>query len=255
VIAGADVQLEVFEGPLDLLLHLIKKNDLDIADIPISQITSEYLRWVDMMKELRLDVAGEFLVMASTLMQIKARQLLPSHGETAAEGNDPRAELVNRLLEYQRFKSAAKELELRLASRKDVHFRSLPSFTEDDVHMDVSLVDLLGAFRDVLKNLKTDVREIVHDEVPLEAKIRSILDFMGENPRASFRDLLARETTRRGLIVTFLALLELIRLKRIAARQADTFGEIRLYRLDALPEEPAPPAAAPTTPEETHGHD
>jgi segregation and condensation protein A len=227
-----DVHLDIFEGPLDLLLYLIRKSDLDIYDIPISQITSEYLAYMDVMKDLSLDVAGEFLVMASTLMQIKAQTLLPAPSVEGDDGPDPRAELVNRLLEYQRYKEAAKELHHKLEANKDVFYRGAPVFSENDYHMDASLFDLLDAFRDVLKELKPEVREVLYEEIPIEFKTREILDFMEGRPYATFRELLRLATNRHGLIVTFLALLELIRLKQIVARQVQIFGEIRVYKIE-----------------------
>lgn len=230
------VKLEIFEGPLDLLLFLIKKNDLNVQDIPISQITSEFLQYLDMMKDLNLNVAGEFLVMAATLMQIKARTLLPAPSREEEEAVDPRADLVNRLLEYQRYKEASRRLEGRLAVTKDVHFRGTPLIGESDFTMEASLFDLLDAFRDVLKNLRPRVREIESEDVPIEVKIRSVLDFLSSRPYATFREILERETSRRGLIITFLAILELIRIKQIVARQSDVFSEIRVYRREALPE-------------------
>jgi segregation and condensation protein A len=256
------VVVEVYEGPLDLLLHLIKKSDLNIFDIPIAKITGDYLATVEVMKELSLDLAGEFLVMATTLMQIKARMLLPAPPAEGEDGPDPRVDLVNRLVEYQRYKEAARVLEAKMHRQKDIHFKAAPLFSESDYTMEASLFDLLDAFRDVLKGLKPEVREIVHEEVPLEVKIRQILAFLADRPFATFKDILRRETTRRGLIVTFLAVLELIRLKQIVARQMEHFGEIRVYRMDALPEErpaapepetePQPaPSAAGETPEET----
>jgi segregation and condensation protein A len=232
-VSAHEVHLEVFEGPLDLLLHLIQKNDLDVYDIPISQITSEYLAYIDILKEMQLDVAGEFLVMASTLMQIKARTLLPAPAVEGEEGPDPRAELVNRLLEYQRYKEASRDLEKRLQNNKDFHYRGAPVFSEDDYTLDVSLFDLLDAFRDVLKELRPEVREILYEEIPIEVKIREVLTFLEGRDYATFREILRRETTRHALIVTFLALLELIRLKQIVARQTDLFGEIRVYRSEA----------------------
>jgi segregation and condensation protein A len=253
-----DVRLDIYEGPLDLLLHLIQKNDLDIYDIPISQITSEYLHYIDLLKEMRLDLAGEFLVMAATLMQIKARTLLPAPSTEGEEGPDPRAELISRLLEYQRYKEAAKVLDQRLQSNKEVHYRGAPVFSEEDYSLDASLFDLLDALRDVLKELKPDVREILYEEIPIEVKIRDILSFLESRAFATFREILSRENTRHGLIVTFLAILELIRLKQIVARQPETFGEIRVYRSEAtadislIEETPAPesevlpqPAAKP----------
>ncbi len=249
------VSLEIYKGPLDLLLFLIKKNDLNIFDIPVSTITGDYLSTIEIMKELKLDMAGEFLVMAATLMQIKARLLLPAPPTEGEDGPDPRVDLVNRLVEYQRYKEASRVLEARLVRQKDVHFKGAPLFSEGDYTMEASLFDLLDAFRDVLKNLKPEVREILHEEVPIEVKIRQILAFLSERPFATFKEILQREITRRGLIVTFLAILELIRLKQIVARQMEMFGEIRVYRMEALPQElkgdvtaETEPAPAPATP-------
>ena len=240
-------KVDVYEGPFDLLLHLIKKEDLNVFDIPIARITGEYLAAVEVMKELTLDGAGEFLVLAATLMQIKAKMLLPAPSTEGEEGPDPRVDLVNRLMEYQRYKEAARVLEAKLVRQKDVHFKSAPLLAEGDFTMEASLFDLLDAFRDVLKNLKPEVREIVYEEVPLEVKIRNILFFLSDKPFATFKEILQRETTRKGLIVTFLAILELIRLKQIVARQVEHFGDIRVYRMEALPKEieQTPAAAEP----------
>ncbi|HRY30697.1 MAG TPA: segregation/condensation protein A, partial [Elusimicrobiota bacterium] len=193
----------------------------------------------------------------ATLMQIKARTLLPAPTtETGEEGPGPRAELINRLLEYQRYKEAAKELEKRLQSHKDLHYRGSPIFAEEDYALDVSLFDLLDAFRDVLKELKPEIREVLYEEIPLEVKIREILTYLEGRPFVTFREILKKETTRHALIVTFLAILELIRLKQISARQAEIFGEIRIYRSEALaqisliPETPAEPNPAPISPSE-----
>lgn len=229
-----EVKLDIFEGPLDLLLHLIQKNDLPIHDIPISQITSEYLAYIDVLKEMKLDMAGEFLVMASTLMQIKARTLLPAPEVEGEEGPDPRAELINRLLEYQRYKEAARTLEQRMISQREYHYRGAPIFSEEDYSLDASLFELLDAFRDVLKELKPEVREIVFEEIPIEVKIREILSYLEGKDHVTFRDILRREKTRHALIVSFLAILELIRLKQIVARQTQLFGEIRIYRSEAI---------------------
>jgi len=232
-----EVNLDVFEGPLDLLLYLIKRSDLNIHDIPISRITSEYLGMLDLLKDLNLNLAGDYLVMAATLMQIKAKSLLPVPASLAEEEEDPRANLVNRLLEYQRFKEASRHLEQKLIASKDVHFRGAPVLNDTDYTMEASLFDLLDAFRDVLKNLKPRVREIESDDVPIEVKIKDVLAFLASRPFATFKEILTRETTRRGLIITFLAVLELIRLRQIAARQTESFGDIRVYHVNALPKE------------------
>src|SRR5580704_15135869 len=169
---GNDVRLENFEGPLDLLLFLIRKNDLDIYDIPIAQITQEYLSYLDLIKELNLEMAGEFLVMASTLMQIKAQMLLPSPEGEAAEGPDPRAELINKLLDYQRYKEAASLLTVYNEKAKDVFYRQvLPSFGEDDFVLSASVFDLMEAFQHVLDDAPQEVGQIIREEIPLEVKI------------------------------------------------------------------------------------
>jgi len=226
------VKLEIFEGPLDLLLYLIKKNDLDIYDIPISQITAEYLEYVELMKMLSLDSVGEFLVMAATLMQIKARMLLPTQpGEMEKEEEDPRAELVARLLEYEKFKEAAKYFESRELQQQEIFVRREQKFTDEDFLLEVNLFDLLESFRKVIKEAKEEVKEIIYEEIPIENKIRYILSCLEEKKYITFRQLFNPAEGRLSFIVTFLALLELIRLKQITARQNHPFGEIRIYKL------------------------
>lgn len=225
-----DVRLDAFEGPLDLLLHLIRKNDMEITEIPISQITHEYLGYLDLMKELNLEIAGDFLVMASTLIEIKMKMLLPRHDAESSE-EDPRTELINRLLEYQRYKDASKKLLEGAVQAKDVFYRGAPVFAEDDFRLDAGLFDLLASFQKLLKEAKTEVREILHEEIPLEDKIRQVLTWLEQKEFMTFEELFQKETRRMGLIVTFLAVLELIRTKQIQVRQAVPFGEIRVYRL------------------------
>lgn len=239
-----DVKLEIFEGPLDLLLYLIKKHDLDIADIPIAQITQDYLQYVNLLKELNLEVAGEFLVMAAALMEIKAQMLLPRPILDEEEGPDPRAALVEKLLEYQRFKQAAQQLMQRAEEAKDIGYRMHPpEFHEADYALEVSFFELLDAFRDVLERIPKEIQEIVIEELPLEAKIREILGALEGQSFLTLQALFGRETRRLGVIVTFLALLELIRLKQVIVRQARLFGEIRIYPLPVT----APGAAMAST--------
>ncbi|MFH2070562.1 MAG: segregation/condensation protein A [Elusimicrobiota bacterium] len=235
--ATLDVHLEIFEGPLDLLLYLIRRNDLDVYDIPVSQITAEYLEYLELMKELNLDVAGEFLVMAATLMQIKSRMLLPSPpaGEEP-EGPDPRAELVAKLLEYQKYKGAARMLSVRETDNHGYFYRYAPVFIEEDFVLEANIFDLLAAFKDVLTHLPADVKEIVYEEIPVEEKIREIISLLGKAPAdghgrkfLNFRGIMEKERTRLGIIVLFIAMLELVRLKQIVARQSKIFGEIRVY--------------------------
>jgi segregation and condensation protein A len=233
-----DVSLEIFEGPLDLLLHLIKKNDLEIKDIPIAEITHEYLQYLDLMKDLNLEMAGEFLVMASTLMQIKAQMLLPVPDAAEVEGGpDPRSELVNKLLEYQRFKEAAGVLSLYNEKSKDIYYRKTPpAFDQDDFLLHATTLDLLTAFKRVLDQAPREVGQILREEITIEIKIREVLELLTGKESVAFEELFTSHR-RIDLIVTFLAILELIRTKQVVAMQSETFGHIRIYRLS--PEEAA----------------
>ncbi|MCB4790564.1 MAG: segregation/condensation protein A [Elusimicrobia bacterium] len=226
-----DIHLEIFEGPLDLLLYLIKKNDMDIAEIPISQITHEYIEYLDIMKDLNLDIAGEFLVMASTLMQIKARMLLPSEAVQEEEGPNPLEELKSKLMEYQKYKEVAKRLSKREEYFSELFYRSAPVFDKNDYVLDVSLFDLLNGFRNVLRELPKDVKEIVYEEIPIEQRIREILDMFEGKQYLSFEEILKLEKTKVGLILSFLAILELIRLRQIIVKQVELFGPIRVYKV------------------------
>ena len=225
-----NVHLEVFEGPLDLLLYLIKRDDLDIYDIPISQITAEYLEYLDLMKELNLEVASEFMVMAATLMEIKARMMLPGATVEEETGPDPRAELVSKLLEYQKYKQVSQFLANQELKEQNTYYRfTYPLFNEEDYTLEASLFDLLESFRQVLKSLPEEVKEIVIDEIPIEQKQREILDLLEGKKYITFKEILIRGKSRLEIVVFFLALLELIRLKQIIARQSKLFGEVRIY--------------------------
>ena len=225
------VHLDSFEGPLDLLLHLIKKSDLDIKDISIAAIIQEYLNYLELMKEMNLDVAGEFLVMSATLMQIKAKMLLPAGEEDESEGPDPLEDLKARLLEYQRFKEVGSNLGVKELANADVYYRDNPIVNKEDYVLEASLFDLMECFRKVLVELPSDIKEIVYKEIPIEERIRDILDQLEDKDFIEFEEVLRKETTRRGVIISFLAVLELIRLKQVLARQSDQFGEVRIYRV------------------------
>jgi segregation and condensation protein A len=231
-----ELRLEVFEGPMDLLLYLIKKRDLDIYNIPIADITKEYLGYLEVIKQLQLDSAGAFLVMAATLIRIKTQMLLPTPETEGDEGPDPRAELVAKLLEYQKYKEAAKVLGEKFDVQRDVYFRQEPSFSKDDYVIDVSLFDLIGSFKGILSRAKDEMREILYDEIPIETKIREILSALERKEYIGLVDLFAGQYQNNALIATFLAMLELIRTRQIVARQAHTFGDIRIYRLRQPPE-------------------
>ncbi len=226
------VKINIFEGPLDLLLHLIEKNDLDIYDIPISDITAEYLNYLDFLKDLNLNVAGEFLVMAATLMQIKARTILPVDASASElEGPDPREELVRKLVEYQKFKEAARFLAQGFEAQRDVFYRGAPIFNKEDQILDLSMVKLLEAFKGVLDTAETSVREILVEEIPVEVRIREILDVLEAKSYVSFSELFPKGSKRMTLVITFLALLELIRLKQARVTQPAHFGDIFINRV------------------------
>jgi segregation and condensation protein A len=242
------VRLENFEGPLDLLLHLIKKNELNICDIPIALITSQYLETIQLMQELNLDVAGEFLVMAATLIHIKSKMLLP-RPETAAgvEGEeDPRDALVRRLIEHQRFKAAAGLLHEREQVRAAQWQRPderVAAIAGDDYEpeLEVDLFSLLTAFQAVVERAKLRPKVLLPPEqIPVETRIDQLLGRLSEHEACGFEDLFADVADRAGLIVTFLALLEMIRLKLVRVFQAGSFGPIRVYKRPRPADAPHP---------------
>ncbi len=235
------VNLEVFEGPLDLLLFLIKKNEIDVNDIPISKLTQEYLEVLGQMEKLDINVAGEFLVMAAQLMFIKSRMLLPLPEVAGEEGDleDPRSELVARLLEYKRFKEAAHSLQGMEAAQREVFarlgaaesMRPGPEALDDENELEVNLFDLLKAFQRVLNELpENTLREIEREEVSVVQKINEILDLLEQSESISFFDAFRGAKNKQTLLATFLAMLELARMKSIQIRQARSFGEIRIYK-------------------------
>ncbi|MBI3811739.1 MAG: segregation/condensation protein A [Nitrospirae bacterium] len=230
------VKLPAFEGPLDLLLHLIKKNEINIYDIPIALITGQYLEYLSLMTSLNLAVAGEFLVMAATLIHIKSKTLLPpSETDEEDEEDDPRADLVTRLLEYQRFKDAAQGFELREQEWREVFYRPAPHATDgptDEINLvDLSLFDLLEALRGVMERApEKKGLEIVVDELSVQDRMSLVLDRLEREESITFTSLFDDDTTRLAMIVTFLALLELIRLKRVRILQAELFGTIRVWK-------------------------
>lgn len=225
-------KLPTFEGPLDLLLHLIKENKIDIYDIPIVEITKQYLDYLGLMKELNLEIAGEFIVMAATLIYIKSKMLLPPDEEQLEEPTeDPRAELVRRLLEYQKFKEAS----LSLREREDIWkniFRRTPPHTEDFGNepelflSEVSLFDLISAFKKLLSKAPGEVIEITRETLTVADRINFIMEKIDREDGIKFEDLFEENSTKIVLIITFLALLELIRLGLVKAYQRKAFGSI-----------------------------
>jgi segregation and condensation protein A len=204
---------------------------LEISEIKIAEITSEYLAYIELMKELNIDIAGEFLVMASTLMQIKAKTLLPSEAEKEGSEDDPFDQLKNRLLEYQKYKEVGKLLSYKILENAQIYYRPAPVVNKQDYVLDASIFDLMGSFRDALVALPDSVKEIMYKEIPIETKIREILDILEGRQYVSFTEILKFQKTKMDLIVCFMAVLELIKSKQIAAKQSDLFADIRIYRV------------------------
>ena len=236
---GYKLKLEIFEGPLDLLLYLIKKDDIDIHDIPISQITEQYMQYIGMMKMLDLDVVGDFLVMAATLMQIKSRMLLPPDPDAQPEEElDPRDELARRLLEYKKFKEIAEALKEKETLRQDFFGRNidpeaLQQLKEEskEIYYEASLFDLISALSEALKKAPEEViHEIITEEFTVEKKVHDILHLLLKKSPLRLQDLFAKARTKIEIIVTFLAVLELIRIKELVAVQKGVFGEIEVMR-------------------------
>ncbi len=255
------IKLQSFEGPLDLLVHLIRKHKVDVYDIPIALITKQYLDYLDLMQELNLDVASEFLVMAATLIHIKSRLLLP-RPETAAgeavDDEDPRDALVRRLLEHERFKAAAELLHeretLRNAqwTRPDERVEALAG--EDyEPELEVDLFGLLSAFKLVLERARERPPvPLPPEEISIEARIAQMLDRLSETDACGFEDLFEDAGSRGALIVTFLALLEMIRLKLVRVFQGTGLGAIRIYKR-ARPQDAPHPIHDPEDEYRTHG--
>jgi len=245
------VQFEVFEGPLDLLLYLVKKEEVDIYEVNLTKMASQFIEYIELMRQLDLEVAGEFLVMASTLMYIKSRELLPVDRQVEAEGDDdeedPRWELIRQLVEYKKFKDAATQLQQREAEQENV-FPRLPGkleyeSAEPPARPEVSLFDLIHAVSNVLKRFqqRDEPRDIFEDKWTVSEKLELLRQLMAGKGVLTFSELFQQSASRTEVVVTFLALLELIRLKQIVVSQPEPFSEIEIRR--------APAPGATTTPE------
>jgi segregation and condensation protein A len=231
------IKLERFEGPLDLLLHLIKIEEIDIYDIPIAHITLQYLSYIEMMQMLDLDVAGEFLVMAATLMRIKARMLLPASPiEEEEEGEDPREELVRRLLEYKRFKEAAQALREREERRRLVFERGFSEMAVENgevVLEEATLFDLMDALRQALSRVKeVPVHEVEAERLDVVRRIAEVSRLLRAKGKVLFSELLEHCRSRLEIIGTFISILELVRTGRAGTVQRRLFGEIWIYSLE-----------------------
>jgi segregation and condensation protein A len=264
------VELEVFEGPLDLLLYLIRRDEVDVYDIPIETVTTQYMDYLNMMRMLDLNIAGEFIVMAATLMMIKSRMLLPvderQDQEDEEEGEDPRWELVRQLVEYKKFKDAAARLQQRELVQENVFGpggEALVAAPDEPglVLQDVSLFDLLSAFNEVLKNIgPEEIRVIEAERFTVAEKIDYLLRIVGDGSTVTFASLFRGMPSRTELICTFLAVLELTKLRQITIHQKNRFGDILVTGTpsetseDAAAVEAETAAAAAAAAEGEQGH-
>jgi len=235
-----NVKFEVFEGPLDLLLYLIKKEEVDIYEVNLTKLATQFIEYIEMMREFDLEIAGEFLVMASTLMYIKSRELLPvdqrAETEEEEEGTDPRWELIRQLVEYKKFKDAAAQLQT-LEARQEGVFPRVPAKLEFETDTpapkpDVSIFSLLNAVNVVLKRFekRDTARDIFEDKWTVSEKIESIVRVLASRESVRFSELFEDATSRSEVVCTFLALLELIRLRQLVCLQTAEFAEIEIRR-------------------------
>ncbi|MEW6734077.1 MAG: segregation/condensation protein A [Acidobacteriota bacterium] len=231
---GYKVRLDVFEGPLDLLLYLIKKEEIDIYDIPIARITTQYLEYLRLMRELDIDVAGEFLVMAATLIHIKSKLLLPNEPEQQSEleaWQDPRQELVHRLLEHKKFKSAAEMLWSRAEVEQAVFTRAVLDSDLENPEVAATVFDLVEIFKKILERRRDQIEvEIAHDQITMAQKVAEIREIFKDQIEISVTDLFAATNSRHELVITFLAILELVKEYVIKLIQEQPFSEIRAVR-------------------------
>ncbi|MBN9693956.1 MAG: segregation/condensation protein A [Verrucomicrobia bacterium] len=251
------VQFEVFEGPLDLLLHLVKKQEVDIYQVNLTKIATEFVAYLEQMRELDLEVAGEFLVMAATLIYLKSRELLPVEQQVQPDGDDsdeddPRWELIRRLVEYKKFKDAAAALQNREAEMENVYERRPPrlEFVEEFTPRrgEVSIFELVGAVSQILKRFQTrpGMHEVHADPYTVSEKIESLRQLVTERGRIRFSELFAAASTRGEVVCIFLALLELTRMRQLELRQSDEFGEIEVETAPPEVLTPPPPPPVPT---------
>lgn len=237
------IQLDVFEGPLDLLLYLIKKEELDIYDIPIERVTRQYMRYLDLMRMLDLNIAGEFIVMAATLMMVKSRMLLPVDERADLEEEDeedPRWDLIKQLVEYKKFKDAADHLQHLELSRENVFGREGQDLQwgvdTGTTLKDVGIFDLISAFNEALSKIpKEELTEIFGDRFTVADKVDSLLAQFKESSKLSFLGILKTMHSRQEMICTFLAILELMKLNKVIAMQDVQFGEMVLVSTDEAP--------------------
>ena len=226
-----DVHLETFEGPLELLYKLVRKSDLEIEEIQISQITQEYLLAIENIQNLNLDTAGDFLVMAATLMQIKAKMLHPDNEKDKEDADIELNKIKERLLEYQKYKEVSKLLSAKEQEYSQTYYRPAPKIPDQDFEIEATIYDLVKSFQSALKTLPKEVREIMYREIPIEVKIREILDILEGKQYLTFTEIAKIQPSRSAMIVCFMAVLELVKNKQVVAKQSNLFEDIRIYRV------------------------
>ena len=234
------IKLDIFEGPLDLLLHLIQKNEMEITDVSIAEITEQYLEYLNLMEMLDLDVASEFLVMAATLLYLKSQSILPTVNSDESYTFKDREELVKQLLEYKQFKEAAQTLDYFATNREKIHGRTVDPYTDAEelreVQIKATLFDLLSAFKYVTERefvIDDHYEEIQEEQLTVEEKMDFLERRLNDGEQIRFDELFSEFASKLDRIVTFLATLELIRLQRIVAVQSGHFDSIYLVKRDA----------------------
>ncbi len=245
-----EVFLDAFEGPLDLLLYLIRRQNLDVLDIPIAEITTQYMEYVEVMKELQLELAAEYLVMAAMLAEIKSRMLLPRREEEGEEGEDPRAELVRRLQEYERFKQAAENIDSLSRLNRDIYEVEIdtPDVAVVRKAPDVSLQDMLTAFQKVLKRAENfQHHHIAMEPLSVRERMSSVLTLIKADDFTDFSDLFTPEEGRSGVVVSLLAILELLKETLIEMVQNEPFGPIYVKAVASSKDNAESPTITPDT--------
>ncbi len=230
------IRLDIFEGPLDLLIYLVKREHLNIYDIPIVKVIDQYLQFLELMKLLDINIASEYLVMAANLINIKSKMLLPQEPEAQEPEEDPREELMRRLLEYEKFKEAAEFLKNKETERLKYFKRaSSGELQGSEVYIEASIFDLISAFKTALKEVPKDIFfEVVKDQFTVEEKIHNLLHLLLEKEKISLNELFSAAKNKLEIVVIFLAILELIKLKEIVAVQEELFGQILILRFRSV---------------------
>lgn len=226
---------DIFEGPMDLLIYLIQKNEVDIYDIPIALITDQYLSYIDLMKSMNIDLAGDFIVMAATLTQIKSKMLLPAHEENASE-EDPRTEIIEPLMQYLQMKSAAEHLAARDILGENTFVRSSDKedypISDDEEIINIGLFELIDAFQKILKNISADVRlQFTTDRISVKDRIAELVEILEKQGSITFNELFSSDAGKGDIILTFLAILEMVKLRLVRIVQHVQTGIIRLFYL------------------------